>query len=96
MPLQSIHYSQDCQGAMRRITILMNNHVLRRCMHPIIKSRAKWQSLVCIGVNLLFGEGGHGDLHAERICLDLEMWEVDMLPKLVTAHQQYMDLCTPH
>ena len=31
---------------------------------------------------------GHGDLHVERICFDPEKWEGEMLPKLVTAHQQ--------
>ena len=37
---------------------------------------------------------GHGDLHVERIYFDPEMWEVEMLPKLLTAHQQYMALKT--
>lgn len=33
---------------------------------------------------------GHGDLHVERIYFDSEMWEGEMLPKLLTAYQQYI------
>ena len=33
---------------------------------------------------------GHNDLHVEHSNYDPEMWEVEMLPKLLYTYQQYV------